>query len=88
MIVMVLGSLMYLHYVVCDLVVVKMQGHYLVLCGTEKCTLQSSVCLESAAEPDIPSCRLCGFAIPHVEGYGLLLYWADAFLCVLLYGAE
>ena len=58
------------------------------LCGTEKCTLQSSGCLGSAAELNIPSCRLCGFAVPHVEGYGLLLYWADVFLRVLLYAAE
>lgn len=86
---MVLGCLMYLHYVACDLVVGEMHGHYLVPRGTETCTLQSSSgCLERAAEPDIPPCRLCGFAIPRVEGYGLLLYWADAFLCVLLHGAE
>lgn len=73
-----------LHHVVCDLVVGKMQR---VSCGVEKCILQSSEWPESGAEPDIPSCRLCGFATPHVEGFGLLLSWAEEFLCVWVHRA-
>lgn len=79
---------MYLHDVVHDLVVGKMQGDTARYHVVQKNMLFSRGCLGSGAEPDIPSCRLCGFATPCVEEYGLLLYWADVFLCVLLYAAE